>query len=70
MTVGPRGHAVFTAFVNAAGLPAINLPAEPAGNGMPIGFQVVGRRDADVLLCRVAHEYEARFPWATRWPAL
>ena len=66
--VGPRGHAVFTAFVNAAGLPAIALPAPV--DGLPIGFQLIGKQGDDELLCAMAAQYEAAHPWTDRWPAL
>ena len=66
--VGPRGHAVFTAFANAAGLPAIALPA-PA-DGLPIGFQLIGKQGDDELLCTMAAQYEAAHPWNDRWPTL
>jgi aspartyl-tRNA(Asn)/glutamyl-tRNA(Gln) amidotransferase subunit A len=50
-TVGPRGHAVFTPFANALGLPAISLPAGLSSKRLPIGFQLVAAqgRDADLL---------------------
>ena len=49
--VGPRGHAVFTPFANALGLPAISLPAAQSSKGLPIGYQLVAAsgRDADLL---------------------
>lgn len=67
---GPRAHAVFTAFVNAAGLPAITIPADPAPDGLPIGFQLIGRPGADGELCAIARQFEAAHPWADRWPEL
>lgn len=70
LEVGPRGHAIFTAFCNAAGLPALSVPCEPAQDGLPIGFQLVGRQGADELLCAVAREYEKFHPWADRWPSV
>jgi aspartyl-tRNA(Asn)/glutamyl-tRNA(Gln) amidotransferase subunit A len=68
--VGPRGHAVFTAFANAAGLPAINLPCTPSPGGLPIGFQLVAATGNDGLLCAVGAQFEDAEPWARRWPAL
>lgn len=68
--VGPRGHAVFTAFVNASGCPGISIPAEPSRGGLPIGFQLVGRYGADALLLRMARQYEERYPWAQHWPPM
>jgi aspartyl-tRNA(Asn)/glutamyl-tRNA(Gln) amidotransferase subunit A len=66
---GPRGHAVFTAFANAAGLPAIALPCGQV-RGLPVGLQLVGRPGADAALLATALRYEAQHPWAGAWPSL
>jgi aspartyl-tRNA(Asn)/glutamyl-tRNA(Gln) amidotransferase subunit A len=68
--VGPRGHAVFTAFVNASGCPGISIPSEPSPTGLPIGFQLVGRYGGDALLLQMARQYEGAHPWAQLWPPL
>jgi aspartyl-tRNA(Asn)/glutamyl-tRNA(Gln) amidotransferase subunit A len=68
--VGPRGHAVFTAFANMAGCPAISIPCAPATNGQPIGFQIVGAMGRDELLLDVATQYERLRPWANRRPSM
>ena len=66
-SVGPRGHAVFTPFANALGLPGINLPCE-VGRGMPIGFQLCAGRGRDRALLEFARAYQARATWRTGWP--
>jgi len=65
--VGPRGHAVFTPFANALGLPAISLPARSWPQNMPIGFQLVANRNGDAALLSFAREYEAHMQ-PFRWP--
>ena len=67
---GPRGHAVFTAFANAAGVPAISVPCSPSRGGLPIGFQLVAPFGADALLCAVAAQFERAHPWSHLQPAL
>jgi aspartyl-tRNA(Asn)/glutamyl-tRNA(Gln) amidotransferase subunit A len=68
--VGPRGHAVFTAFANAGGLPGISFPCRPSRSGLPIGVQIVGPYGGDERLLQLAAQYERVHPWADRWPAI
>jgi aspartyl-tRNA(Asn)/glutamyl-tRNA(Gln) amidotransferase subunit A len=65
--VGPRGHAVFTAFANAAGLPGVALPTDWVG-GIPTGMQLIGRRGADAALLALSRQFEAAHPWCQNWP--
>jgi aspartyl-tRNA(Asn)/glutamyl-tRNA(Gln) amidotransferase subunit A len=67
--VGPRGHAVFTVFCNALGLPAISVPCAPAPDGSRIGFQICGRRGADNLVLSLAEMF-ARDTGPLPWPPL
>jgi len=68
--VGPRGHAVYTGWVNAAGLPGLALPCAPSREGLPIGMQLIGRYGADDSLLDLGAAFEAAAPWAQRWPDL
>jgi aspartyl-tRNA(Asn)/glutamyl-tRNA(Gln) amidotransferase subunit A len=68
--VGPRGHAVFTAFVNAAGLPAVALPCGRSRSGLPNGMQCVARWGDDALLGALAHQWESAYAWRHHWPDL
>ena len=68
--VGPRGHAVFTGWVNACGHPGLALPAEPSAQGLPIGFQLIAGFGCDALLLDLGRAFERARPWAERWPAL
>ncbi|WBY01219.1 amidase [Ramlibacter tataouinensis] len=68
--VGPRGHAIYTGWVNAAGLPALALPCAPSREGLPIGLQMVGAYGSDDRLLELGAKFEDASPWAHRWPQL
>jgi aspartyl-tRNA(Asn)/glutamyl-tRNA(Gln) amidotransferase subunit A len=66
--VGPRGHAVYTGWVNAAGLPAVALPAMAPGP-LPIGVQIVGDFGSEPMLLELAARLEAAEAARFDWPA-
>jgi len=68
--VGPRGHAVFTGWVNAAGLPGVSLPIGQSGAGLPIGLHLVTRYGGDDLLLNLASVCETQLGWHAGWPEI
>ena len=64
-----RPAAIVTSGAVAAGLPALGLPSDPV-DGLPYGFQLIGRPFAEPTLLQLGHAYQqvTRFP--TRVPEL
>jgi amidase len=60
----------FTAVWNTTGQPAISVPAPPAGDGLPIGAQLVGPPESEGRLLSLAAQLEREFGWAERRPPL
>lgn len=53
----------FTFPFNMSGHPAATVPCGIAGDGMPVGLQIVGGRNADALVLRASAAYEHARPW-------
>ncbi|MGY3437411.1 MULTISPECIES: amidase [unclassified Marinovum] len=67
--VGPRGHAIYTGWVNAAGHPGLAVPAGTDPAGLPIGCQLIGDLGGESRLIALAAQVAERGEgW--RWPAL
>lgn len=69
-TVGPRGHAVYSGWVNAIGHPSIAMPAITSKEGMPIGVQLVADIGGESLLLDVAEQFEVEtggFIWPSEY---
>jgi amidase len=54
---------------NLSGQPALSLPAAVSANGLPIGVQLVARRNQEDVIVRVAAQIEDAMPWSHRRPA-
>jgi aspartyl-tRNA(Asn)/glutamyl-tRNA(Gln) amidotransferase subunit A len=55
---------------NVTGAPAMSVCCGFTGAGLPLSFQIVGKRFDDVTVLRVAHAYEQATQWCARHPAL
>jgi amidase len=58
----------FTAVCNAAGVPAMSVPLEWTGDGLPVGMHFVGRFGAEEMLYSLAAQLERACPWRNRRP--
>ena len=63
----PPNQADLTVLASVAGLPALSLPIPSAD--LPVGLQLVGRRDADDLVLGTAMRLECELGFAYRDPA-
>ena len=61
---------VFTVSANLAGLPGISVPCGFSPDGLPIGFQLMGRMFDEATVLRVADAYEGSTEWHVRSPSL
>ena len=55
---------------NLTGSPAMSVCCGYTEGGLPLSFQIVGRRFEDATVLRLAHAYEQATPWRHRRPAL
>ena len=63
-------HCGYTAWWNQTGQPAMSIPMGLAGDGLPVGLQLVARRRADWSLLDVAEFVEAQLALDLEWPDL
>jgi aspartyl-tRNA(Asn)/glutamyl-tRNA(Gln) amidotransferase subunit A len=62
------GWMPFTFPFNLTGQPAASVPAGATDDGLPVGLQIVGRRNADRTVLAASAAYEAACPWRERRP--
>ncbi|MGF1658262.1 MAG: amidase [Rubrimonas sp.] len=70
VAVGPRGHAIYTGWVNAIGCPALSAPCGRDAHGSPVGLQLVADLGGEPLLLTMAARCERLFGGWSAWPAM
>src|SRR6266404_2672910 len=55
---------------NVTGSPVMSVCCGYTESGLPLSFQLVGKRSADATVLRLAHAYEQATPWRGRRPDL
>ena len=59
---------IYTVSVNLAGLPAVSLPCGFDGQGLPVGFQLIGDAFTEEKLVKTARVYQSRTDYHTKLP--
>jgi Asp-tRNA(Asn)/Glu-tRNA(Gln) amidotransferase A subunit family amidase len=54
--------------INLTGNPTASVPAGFTGDGLPVGAQIVGPRNADAAVLRASAAFERIEPWADAYP--
>ena len=62
------GWMPFTFPFNMTGQPAASVPAGVTDDGLPVGLQIIGRRNADRTVLAASAAFEAACPWSGRRP--
>jgi amidase len=60
----------FTALFNYCGNPSLIMQGGFDKNGMPVGFQLIGKYWSEDLLFRIGHTYQTVTDWHTQNPAI
>ncbi len=56
--------------INVMGVPALAVPAGPTPNGLPCGFQLIGRPFSEARLYQLGHAYEMETRFSETLPAV
>ena len=48
---------------NISGNPAISIPCGISKTNLPIGFQIVGRKNSEELIANIADEFLLKIDW-------
>jgi amidase len=60
----------YTAPFDMTGSPSLTLPGGATADGLPVGFQLIGRHFDEALLLRTGHAYQQATKWHRRRPPL
>jgi len=60
----------FTAPFNMSGHPTLTLPGGKTEDGLPVGFQIVGRHMEEALVLRAGHAFQQETDWHKRRPSV
>ena len=63
----PDGAVAFTFAINFAGLAAATVPCALV-DALPVGLQVIGRRNDEATVLRACRAFESAWPWRARRP--
>jgi amidase len=59
----------FTSPFNVSGHPCLSLPCGFTPNGLPLGAQFIGKKGAEIMLCRAGMAIQRLSDWHQRHPA-
>ncbi|MEM8548992.1 MAG: amidase family protein, partial [Pseudomonadota bacterium] len=62
--------AAYTPIHNAAGTPALSIPAAMSATGLPIGAQLAAAHGQEALLLSLAYQLEEAAPWRDSHPRM